>query len=267
MTQTAGETVSRWVEEHGGKIYGLGLRLCGSPAEAEDLVQETFLQAFRNWDQFAGRSSPSSWLFTIASRLCQRRHRRRSGEPARMAPLEKLLPSGERDIPDVPDPGEGPLDESLRREAQEAVEAALPRIPLTFRLPLVLKDIAELSVPEIAQALGVREATVKTRIHRARLALRRELAKQLPRRAAPPPGHDRQVCLDLLRAKQESLDRGVPLQLAPGDLCARCRSLFSTLDLTQEACHAIGRGELPDAVRDVLRRRLAAASPDPRPEP
>ncbi|HEX2645545.1 MAG TPA: sigma factor, partial [Thermoanaerobaculia bacterium] len=46
MTQTTSETVSRWVEEHGGKIYGLGLRLCGSPAEAEDLVQETFLQAF-----------------------------------------------------------------------------------------------------------------------------------------------------------------------------------------------------------------------------
>lgn len=260
MTQTANQTVSQWMEDYGGKIYGLGLRLCGSPEEAEDLVQETFLEAFRHWDQFEGRSSPSSWLFTIASRLCQRRHRRRSGEPARMEPLEKLLPSGESDVPDVPDTGEGPLDESLRREAREAVEAALPRIPVSFRLPLVLKDIADLSIPEIAQALGLREATVKTRIHRARLALRRELARQLPRRPAPPPGHDRRVCLDLLQAKQEALDRGAPLALAPGELCARCRSLFSTLDLTQEACHAIGRGELPPGVRDLLRRRLAAAS-------
>lgn len=260
MTSTASQAVSQWVEEHGGKIYGLGLRLCGSPEEAEDLVQETFLEAFRHWGQFEGRSSPSSWLFTIASRLCQRRHRRRSGEPARMEPLETLLPSGERDVPDVPDTGEGPLGESLRREAREAIEAALPRIPLSFRLPLVLKDIADLSIPEIAQALGLREATVKTRIHRARLALRRELAQQLPRRPAPPPDHDRRVCLDLLQAKQEALDRGAPLPLASGELCARCRSLFSTLDLTQEACHAIGRGELPPAVRDLLRRRLAAAS-------
>lgn len=260
MTQTASQAVSQWMEEHGGKIYGLGLRLCGSPEEAEDLVQETFLEAFRHWDQFEGRSSPSSWLFTIASRLCRRRHRKRSGEPARMEPLEKLLPSGERDVPDVPDTGEGPLDESLRREAREAVEAALPRLPLSFRLPLVLKDIADLSVPEIAQALGLREATVKTRIHRARLALRRELVKQLPRRPAPPADHDRRVCLDLLQVKQEALDRGAPLPLAPSELCARCRSLFSTLDLTQEACHAIGRDELPPAIRDLLRRRLAAAS-------
>lgn len=260
MTQTASQTVSQWVEEHGGKIYGLGLRLCGSPEEAEDLVQDTFLQAFRHWDQFEGRSSPSSWLFTIASRLCKRRHRRHSGEPLQMEPLDRLLPSGDRGVPDVPDSGEGPLDENLRREAREAVEAALPRIPLSFRLPLVLKDIADLSISEIAQVLGLREATVKTRIHRARLALRRELVKQLPRRPAPPPNHDRRVCMDLLQAKQEALDRGVPLPLADGELCARCRSLFSTLDLTQEACHAIGRGELPTAVRDLLRRRLTAAS-------
>lgn len=256
----ASAAISRWMEEHGGKIYGLGLRLCGSPEEAEDLLQETFLQAFRHWDQFEGRSSPSSWLFTIAARVCKRRHRRRAGEPSHLEPLERLLPSGEPDIPDVPDAGEGPLEENLRREAQEAVATALARIPIAFRLPLVLKDIAELSISEIAEALGIREATVKTRIHRARLALRRELARHLPRRPAPPPDHDRQVCLDLLQAKQEALDRGVDLPLAPGELCSRCRSLFSTLDLTQEACRAIGQGELPPVVRDLLRRRLAAAA-------
>lgn len=260
MTPTPQQAVSQWIEEHGGKIYGLGLRLCGSPEEAEDLVQETFLQAFRNWDRFEGRSSPSSWLFTIASRVCRRRHRRRSGEPARMEPLERLLPSGEADVPDIPDDGEGPLGEQLRRETQEAVEIALLRLPLPFRLPLVLKDIAELPVSEIALALGLREATVKTRIHRARLALRKEMVKRLPRRPAPPPDHERPVCLALLQAKQEALDRGVDLPLAPGELCDRCRSLFSTLDLTQEACHAIGRGELPAAVREHLRQRLASAS-------
>ena len=248
--------VSQWMEQYGGKIYGLGLRLCGSPEEAEDLVQETFLQAFRHWDQFEGRSAPSSWLFSIAARVCKRRHRRRAGEPARLEPLEDLLPSGEPDVPDVPDRGEGPLEEQLRREAQETVAAALARLPMAFRLPLVLKDIADLSVPEIAAVLGIREATVKTRVHRARLALRRELARLLPRRPAPPPNHDRGVCLDLLHAKQEALDRGVELPVPPGELCSRCRSLFLTLDLTQEACHAIGQGTLPPAVLELLRRQL-----------
>ena len=73
-------------------------------------------------------------------------------------------------------------------------------------------------------------------------------------------GPRERCCLDLLQAKQEALDRGVPFPLAPGELCDRCQSLFATLDLTQEACHAIGRGELPPAVRDLLRRRLAAPS-------
>jgi RNA polymerase sigma-70 factor (ECF subfamily) len=258
--QTSHQILAQWMEEYGGKIYGLGLRLCGSPEEAEDLLQETFLQAFSHLDQFEGRSSPSSWLFTIAGRVCRRRHRRRSGEPTRMEPLEKLLPSGETEVPDVPDPGDGPLDEHLRREAQEAIAVALPRIPPSFRLPLVLKDIAGLSIAEIALALGLQEATVKTRIHRSRLALRRELARVLPRRSAPPPDHDRRVCLDLLQAKQEALDRGVSFPVAPDELCSRCRALFSTLDLTSDACHALGRGELPANVRALLSRRLAAAS-------
>ena len=58
---------------------------------AEDLVQETFLQAYRKWDQFEGRSEPSTWLYTIAARICQRMHRRRAGEPERLASLDELL--------------------------------------------------------------------------------------------------------------------------------------------------------------------------------
>lgn len=253
--ESADAAIPRLVEEHGRKIYNLGLRLCGSPAEAEDLAQETFLQAFRKWDQFEERSEPTTWLYTIAARTCRRRHRKRSGEPARLESLPGLLPSGEAEVPDLPGPDEGPLDEQIRREAREAVERALPRLPLAFRLPLVLKDIAELSTAEVAAVLGIKEATVKTRVHRARLALRRELARQLPKRSAPPPDHSRQVCLDLLHAKQEALDRGVDLPLAPGELCDRCRSLFSTLDLAQDVCHEIGRGDLPPRLKALLSSR------------
>lgn len=250
--EPADVAIPRLVEEHGRKIYNLGLRLCGSPAEAEDLAQDTFLQAFRKWDQFEERSEATSWLYTIATRGCRRRHRKRSGEPAHLESLPDLLPSGEAEVPDLPGPDEGPLDEQLRREARETVERALPHLPLAFRLPLVLKDIAELSTAEVAAVLGLKEATVKTRVHRARLALRRELARQLPKRPAPPPDHSRQVCLDLLYAKQEALDRGVELPIAPGELCARCRSLFATLDLAQDVCHEIGQGDLPASLKALL---------------
>ena len=177
----------------GQKMYGLALKLCRNASEAEDLVQDTFLQAFRKWDQFEGRSEPTTWLYTIASRLCQRRQRPRSGEPQRMESLTDLLPVGESSIPEIPATDESPLDEHLKREAQQQVEQALAALPVHLRLPLVLKDIVELSVLQVAAVLGIKPATVKTRVHRGRLALRRALAEVLPKRPSPPPDHPQQV--------------------------------------------------------------------------
>lgn len=248
------------LDRHGGQIYGLGVRLCGGEAAAEDLVQETFLNAFRKWDRFQGRSEPSTWLYTIAVRACRRMNRRRAGEPARMASIEELLPAAEGGVPDLPDDGdEGPLADQLRREAREAVERALPGVPLQFRIPVVLKDLAEFSVPEVARVLGIKEATAKTRIHRGRLALRRALAAALPKRAAAPPDHERRVCLDLLHAKQEALDRGVDFPLAGSELCSRCESLFATLELTRDVCFDLGRGALPPKVRAMLLAEIRAS--------
>jgi hypothetical protein len=128
----------------------------------------------------------------------------------------------------------------LRKEAEAAVIEAIATLPLPVRLPLVLADIAELSTAEIAAILGLKDATVKTRIHRGRLQLRRALLARLPAAPAPPPDHDRQVCLDLLAAKQEALDRGAPFPVSPAALCARCRSVFTALDLGRDVCRHLG---------------------------
>jgi RNA polymerase sigma-70 factor (ECF subfamily) len=247
------------LDRHGGQIYGLGVRLCGGEEEARDLVQETFLAAFRKWNAFEGRAEPSTWLYTIAVRTCRRMHRKRAGEPARMASLEELLPAADGGVPALPAADdEGPLGDQLRREAREAVGRALPAVPIAFRVPLVLKDLAEFSVPEVARVLGIKEATAKTRIHRGRLALRQAIAAALPARAAPPPDHARRVCLDLLHAKQEALDRGVDFPLPGAELCSRCASLFATLDLARDLCYDLGRGDLPSAVSAVLLAEMAA---------
>jgi RNA polymerase sigma-70 factor (ECF subfamily) len=252
--------VSLLLEEHGGKIYALGLRLCGGEADAQDLVQETFLSAFRHWQGFEGRAKASTWLYTIAARACQRLHRKRAGEPAHLASVEELLPSRQRGVPDtalLADGEDDPETAQLRRETRERVQRALAAIPPHFRIPLVLKDIAELPLAEIASALGIKEATVKTRVHRARLALRQVLAEGLPERAAAAPSHERRVCLDLLRAKQEAMDRGETLPVRESELCERCRSLFDTLELTRDTCLALGRGELPEPVRRLVEADLA----------
>lgn len=250
----AGDAIPRLVDAHGGRLYGLGLKLCGNPEDAQDLVQEIFLQAYRKWDQFEGRADPSTWLYTIGARACQRMNRRRSGEPSRLEPLADLLPTEGDAVPDLE--AEGPLDDQLRREAREVVERALELLPPDFRLALVLKEIAELPLADVARILGIKEATVKTRVHRARLLLRKELAAGLPRRKAAAASHPRSVCLDLLAAKQEAMDRGAPFPVSADLLCERCESLFRTLDLAHEACRDLGRDELPAEVRRLVLDRL-----------
>lgn len=249
----ASSAVQELMESDGQKMYGLALKLCRNQAEAEDLVQDTFLQAFRKWDQFEGRSEPTTWLYTIASRLCQRRQRSRSGEPRRLESLTDLLPVGESSIPEIPTAEDSPLDEHLKREAKDQVERALAELPVHLRLPLVLKDIAELSVSDVGRVLGIKPATVKTRVHRARLALRRALAEVLPKRPSPPPNHPQRVCLDLLSAKQEALDRGTEFPVPQDELCSRCQSLLSTLNLAHDVCSELSLDRLPEE----LRRRIS----------
>ena len=259
---TAREALPLLLERYGDKLYRLGIRVCRTEDEAADLLQDVFVIALRKWDQFEGRSEPSSWLYTIAVRACRRRHRRRAGEPAEIPSLEELLPSGDSAVPAPPEEDD-PLDSVLRKETIERVDAAISGLPVEYRLPLVLKELAGLSVAEVAEILDLPEGTVKTRLHRGRLKLREVLVEDLPTRETPPPDHSREVCLDLLQAKQEALDRGVEFPVHSGELCSRCESLFATLDLTQEVCQRLGRNEMPPRVRSLVDRRLASESSGP----
>lgn len=172
---SAQEAIPALLEKHGGLIYTLGRRKCGSHEAAQELVQETFLRAHKSWHQFEGRADPATWLFKIAVRACQRLKRPRVGQPQRMLALNELLPDSEKEIVAF-DENETPLDDVLRREAYTLVENALGQLPPEFRLALVLKEIADFSVVEVAQILNLKEATVKTRVHRGRLMLRKVLA-------------------------------------------------------------------------------------------
>ncbi len=255
-SEPADSAIPRLLDRHGGQIYGLGLRLCGSPEAAQDLVQETFLRAFRKWNQFEGRSSPSTWLYSIAARVCQRQHRLRSGEPRYMEPIGAVASDSEEAALDIPSTDETPLEVLERQETRERVERAIASLAPTFRLPLVLKDLMDLSINEVAEILDLKEATVKTRLHRARVMAAKEITKGTSKPPAPTDDPSQRMCLDLLRAKQEAMDRGVAFPVAKEEICARCRSLFSTFDLARDACRLLGEGKLPEPLKKLLLQEI-----------
>jgi len=251
----ADQAIPRLLEEHGGKLYALALRLTGKVHDAEDIVQDTFVQAYRKWHQFKGQANPGTWLYIIATRLARRKHRRRSGEPKHIASLSASLPAT-GPVPDLPADEDSPLAQQLKLESLAHVESAVVDLPLTFRLPLVLKDIVGFSIEQVAQITSTKEATVKTRLHRARLMLRDAMQKHLPTRDAPPPAYAKQVCMDLLRAKQDAIDNGVPFPLPQQDFCDRCAAIFASIDLAVGVCQHLGAGPLPQCARKALEREI-----------
>lgn len=253
--------IAELFDAYGGLLYNLAFRFCGSREEAEDLVQEVFLRAFRSWGGFRGEADAKTWLFRIAANTCQRMHRKRSDEPEQIGSLESLLPFGDRLIAVVASDEPEAVQKQIRAEALARLESEIALLPDTFRVPLVLKDLVGFSVAEVAAILDLEEGTVRSRVHRARLKLRAAVDRALPREArpAPPPAYEERMCLDLLNAKQDALDRGVPFETAV--ICERCRSVFASLDLTQEVCASLGSEELPPGLRERLLERVRAAEP------
>ena len=183
-------------------------------------------------------------------------NRKRSGEPEHIGSLEELLPFGEELIGVVPDE-DGPLAAEIRRESRERIEEAIASLPQNFRQPLVLKEIAGFSLEEIATILGIKPETVKTRLHRARLRVRKSFEDVLPQKETPPPIFSKQICMDLLQAKQDSLDAGVTFEFPDQVICERCAEVFATMDLGQEICAEIADGDLPEVLRQELLENMS----------
>ncbi len=248
--------IPQLLKQEGAKLLSLAGRFCGSRTEAEDLVQEVFLQAWGGWEKFEGRSAPGTWLYSIAVRTCQRMHRKKSGEPDRLESLDELLPLGSPRMALLPSQDAGPLDLQLQKEQVELIEAAISSLPQDFRMPLILKEVVGFSVQDVSMILDLPENTVKTRLHRGRLKLRAAMDVVLPQTQGVDPNYSREVCLDLLAAKQKCLDNHLEFEFPDGIVCERCASVFGTMDMAQAACRQIGEGTLPEALQSQILGRL-----------
>ncbi len=167
----------RLYREHVDRIYRLAQRLCGHTDDANDLVQETFLNAYRKFSQFRGESQISTWLYTIASRACLRMRRRRKGEPERELSFDEFIPTSEGEFRlQVPIKGLTPEQALEKKELRKALHSAIDKLPQKYRLVLVLRDMEGFSAKQVGTIMGLNERAVKSRLHRARLFVRKELS-------------------------------------------------------------------------------------------
>ena len=149
-------------------------------AEAEDAVQEAYLQAYRSIGQFRGDAKLSTWLVRIAANEALGRLRRRQ-RMANVIPLDgEAAEPIEREVSEAMESTSlEPEREAMRGETRKLIEAQIDRLPDAFRVVFVLRAVEEMSVEETAQCLGIPEATVRTRFFRARSLLREGLSRQI----------------------------------------------------------------------------------------
>lgn len=171
------ESFSAIVDRYEGKVYRLALRMLHNPQDAEDALQETFLQVHRGLKNFEGRSSFSTWLFRLATNACLMKIRDREIDPSKLLPLEDYLPQHEEgEALPRPEWPKKPEEVLLNKESRGKMLEALEKLPPEYRAVFILRDIEGFSNAETGEALGLSVAAVKSRLHRARLNLREELS-------------------------------------------------------------------------------------------
>jgi RNA polymerase sigma-70 factor (ECF subfamily) len=190
-----GTALEPLMERFASRVYRVAHGVTGNAADAEEVVQDVFVALFRKAASFEGRAALGTWLYRIAvnTALNKRRGKRAQLEE----PLEMHLPAytadghreGDRSFL-LADWSQMPDEILLSREGRDVVQAAVERLPAHYRIVLVLRDVEELSNEEVAEVVGDSVASVKSRLHRARMALREQLTRTYapvrPPIVAPP---------------------------------------------------------------------------------
>jgi len=250
---------------HQRSVYRFGLKMCRDEEDAKDILQETLLAVARNVKDFRGASSVSTWLYTIARSFCIKKRRRSKFAPAQEESLSAREP-GEA-ARQVVDPARAPDDALAGRQIESALEQAIGSLDPMYREVLLLRDVEGLTAPEVAEVMGLSVEAVKSRLHRARVAVREAVAPLLgiPGAAPAPPtpatAATAERCPDIVELFSKHLEGEISAtlcadmerHLARCPACdARCQSLQKTLAL----CKAAPLPEVPAPVQASIRQAM-----------
>jgi RNA polymerase sigma-70 factor (ECF subfamily) len=174
----------RFVDVFRSKIFQYSFLMCGHREDAEEVAQDTLMKVFENFDQLREPERVRPWVFRIAKNACLMKRRKSVFAPEHELSIDDFLPhshegGGESRKLEIADWSALPDDQVLRSEVQAVVRRAIGELPEIYRAVILLRDIEELTTEEAAQVLDVSQEVVKTRLHRARLAVRQKLDEYL----------------------------------------------------------------------------------------
>lgn len=242
------EAVEALLAQVAPAVHRFGMRMCRNEADADDVVQDTLLAVARHIGDFEGRSSLSSWVFTLTRTACARRRRGLKNRP----------PVSDDDVPEAPAEGPGPDAVVEGVQLATVLRRALDTLPEDYREVIVLRDMEGLSATEAAAVIGLSVDALKSRLHRARSALRVSL-KPLLEEATPP----REGCPDVATMFSRKLEG----DLSPDDCsvmerhlegCPACSSACDALKKALLACRATPTAEVPPDVQARVRKAIRA---------
>lgn len=260
-----GDALEALLQRYQPRVYRFGVKMCGDLEDASDVVQETLLAMAQSVREFRGDASVSTWLYSIARSFCIKKRRRSKFAPTTEDSLDAL---GPEQLEALADSSRDPEEQAAGAEIGATLDAAIASLDPAQREVLVLRDIEGLTASEVAKVLDVSVEAVKSRLHRARLAMREKVAPLLgiATPATPRPA----TCPDVLTLFSRHLEGDLAPEAcaeleAQLSRCAHCDAACQSLKRTLALCRSIAAPEFPalvgESVRDAIRAFLAQQTP------
>ena len=241
-------------------VFSFSMRVCQQREDAEDTMQEVLVKSVPYLSRFESPRALIVWLYKVAKNRCLMNRRKSKFAPTQELSLEALMPD-QKELESIVQDGVNPEAFAIRSQQAQWLRAAIQNLPPQYRIVLVLRDMEGLTDEEVAEITGLRAGTVRVRLHRARLFVRKELMKVQGRgrrmqpvapvaRAAsePRPGRCKAMFAELSNYLDEQLDDSMCDELERHlDGCRPCEAFLASLHATIEQC-----------------RKAPAQCPDPR---
>jgi RNA polymerase sigma-70 factor (ECF subfamily) len=203
-------------------VYSFSMKVCGHPEDAEDNMQEVLYRSLGHLAKIQDPQALAVWLYTVTRNRCWRMRRKGASAPNHILSLDELMPDDAELGRLLLDAAPGPEANLLHAEQHHLLHQAVLRIPAQLRIVLVLHDMEELTTEQVAQILGLQPGTVRVRLHRARLAVRKEMGRTLDGTSGlPARGKPAGIQLAAKKSRR-SRAKG-------GQRPAECRELFANL--------------------------------------